>query len=123
MKANNTKKQYEDIVAGNAPSSFSCKSGALLDDDLRRRAAAIDRELFNPKRKIQGGLNTHRAISLVLRYGERIIGAKIERFRPKYGSKEWNDWGDWLTIGGKRMERCHIEQKDLDYAISLYYNK
>ena len=97
-------------------SSFRCDYPEGFEDELRKRAGSIDRYLIRRGRKMEGGINTQKAILFVMNHREEAAKVKIAPAK----NRSWNDPYYYYAayIGNKMIERVDFSASDLDYALN-----
>ncbi len=116
-KSLNAKKQLERIISCKV-SEYCYKDGdkvyesALTEDELRKRAAKIDSRLFNPNRKISGGLGTQNAMLFIMQNRANLNEITF-RF-SSYGRHVYSAW-----LNNRKIAEVDFEPSDFDYAKSL----
>lgn len=100
--------------------SFSCEyHNSLTNDDLIKRAAAVDRACYHD-RKINGGLSVQAAIAFIMDHKE--VAKQIEIRSTNKNSSYW-----WLSpsltwfayLNGKKICGVNFSASDYKYSLDL----
>ena len=95
-------------------SSFRCDFPEGFEDELRKRAGSIDYHLKRRERKMEGGINTQKAILFVM--NNRDEATKVKIAPAKY--RNWNDPYNAAYINNKMIARVDFSAADFDYALN-----
>lgn len=116
-KSLNAKKQLERIISckvseGCYKDGNKVYESALTEDELRKRAAKIDSQLYSPNRKVNGGLGTQKAMLFIMQNRANINDITF-RF-ASYGRHIYSAW-----LNNRKIAEVDFERSDFDYAKSL----
>ena len=124
-KSLNAKKQLERIISCKVSEGFykdgnKVYESALTEDELRKRAARIDRTLFNPNRKEMGGLNTQKAMLFIMQHKPILQSIRIVPTDSRDRNSMRGMWHTWKAMTeDKFLEYVDITPSDFDYAKSI----